>query len=281
MEHISWKNQYIFTEKEMQDMHHMYYDEDLTLKQIADKFGVSDYPIRRIFKEHGWVFKDCHCHARRYSLNENYFDEIDIPNKAFIVGLLYADGYNDVNNNCIKLCLQDTDIQILEDIKMELQYNIPLAKRVFKDHPTWHDAYTLNINSQHISQRLNNLGMVQNKSLILDFPNWISEDLFPFFLKGYIDGDGWVRPDHLGFMGTDKICYGVQQFLLNHYDINSSVMNMKKHYKECTKTWYITGVKHCQQLSTIMFSQPCLGIQRKVQRYIDYGFINTNNLLTA
>jgi len=274
-------NQYIFTDDEIQDIYDMYFNQDLSLQKIMDKYKISQSVLNRIFKEHNWELRKQTCHSRKYPLNEHYFDNINTPNKAYIMGLFYADGYN--SGKSIKLCLQDRDIQILEDIKKELGTDIPLEKRIFTEHPTWHDAYTLNLNSVYMCKQLEKLGMVKAKSLILDFPNWITEDLFPFFLKGYIDGDGWVRPKTLGFMGTDKFSYGVQDYLKNHYNIKSSVMTMKRHYSEHTKTWYTSSFATSKQLSELMFSQSCLGIQRKVQKYIDYNYIlfNANNSLSA
>jgi len=51
---------------------------------------------------------------RKYSLNENYFDEIDTSNKAYILGFLYADGYNNRINNTVVLSLFKQDREILE-----------------------------------------------------------------------------------------------------------------------------------------------------------------------
>lgn len=53
---------------------------------------------------------------RKYKLNENYFDKIDIEEKAYFLGLLYADGYIFTlrSNKYVRLQLQKIDKHILE-----------------------------------------------------------------------------------------------------------------------------------------------------------------------
>jgi len=273
-------NKKIFTEEETQKIIHFYQEDQMSMEDIAKIFNTSRSPIFRTLKENEVQIRSNTCKSRKYHINENYFDIIDTPNKAYIIGLLFADGNNRKRQGNVRIELQDTDVQILEDIKKELELDCPLYLRHFDQHPTWHDTYSLSINSVHISQKLANLGMVPNKSLILDFPAWINEELFPFMLKGYIDGDGWIRPKLIGFMSSDKFCYGVQSFLSEHYGINSGVMDMKRHYNEHTKTLYVYQ-RHLSDLVNLMFSSPTIGIQRKVDKYFQYGFLqyDANNSL--
>ena len=275
-------NKYIFTQEETNEIIRLYQEEEMGLVPIAKLFNVSQKPIERLLKENNIEIRSNTFKSRKYNVNENYFDVIDSPNKAYIIGLLFADGNNHNKLDSVRIELQDVDVQILEDIKGELDSDYPLTYRHFDNHPSWHDSYILSINSQHISKRLNELGMIPNKSLVLDFPSWITEDLFPFMLKGYIDGDGWIRPKLIGLMSSDKFCYGVKSYLFEHYNIDSRVMDMHRHYNEHTKTWYIQGNDNISHLVDLMFSEPTIGIQRKVNKYYQFGFLNnTNNSLVV
>ena len=51
---------------------------------------------------------------------------------------------------------------------------------------------TLIINSKEIKNDLNTLGVSHNKSLTVPFPN-IPVEFLPSFIRGVIDGDGWVQ----------------------------------------------------------------------------------------
>lgn len=41
--------------------------------------------------------------CRKYTINEKYFEKVDTPEKAYILGLLYADGYNSEKTGRINL----------------------------------------------------------------------------------------------------------------------------------------------------------------------------------
>lgn len=269
---------YVFSEEQLLDIYNMYNDGS-SLKVIQDKYSVSQTVLTRVFNENGWTIRGCHDH-RNYTLNEEYFDSIDTPNKAYIYGLLAADGYNYVPTGEIKLSLQEGDEQTLVDINKEIESNRPLHVRKF-DRPSWKDSYTLSISSVHISRQLEKIGIIRNKSLVLEFPEWISESLFPYMLKGYIDGNGWIQQYRIGFMSSDKFAYGVQRFLIEHYGITSTVMDMKRHYDSRTKTWYICSKKKSKTLVEMMFEEPTIRIQRKYEKYIKYGYLDADKSLVV
>ena len=59
---------------------------------------------------------------RIFNVDDNYFNKIDNQNKAYILGLLYADGCNYENTGTIKIDLQIDDEELLDKIKNELKY---------------------------------------------------------------------------------------------------------------------------------------------------------------
>ena len=84
-------NKKVFSDEQLTDIYNKYSD-GLNMTDIGKSYNVSLNVIRRLFVENGWESKG---HGRRrYSLNERYFDNIDSPNKAYIFGLLLADGCN-------------------------------------------------------------------------------------------------------------------------------------------------------------------------------------------
>ena len=50
----------------------------------------------------------------------------------------------------------------------------------------------LDFNSKKLCLDLTKLGAVRNKSLILTFPKFITDELMSSFILGYFDGDGCV-----------------------------------------------------------------------------------------
>ena len=128
---------------------------------------------------------------RTYSVNENYFDKIDSEDKAYFLGLLYADGYNYTarKNNHFSLSLADEDVLLLFKKAIDSEHLIYKIKSRSERHS---QQYRLQINSKKLCERLTQLGCVQNKGRVLTFPSTddLPTNLIPHFVRGYFDGDG-------------------------------------------------------------------------------------------
>ena len=137
---------------------------------------------------------------RKFEINDNYFDIINTQEKAYIFGLLCADGCNYESAGVVKIDLIKDDEDLLSQVKDELEYTgelhsyAPLKKK-FGDE--WYDckgSTRLIFHSHKISKQLALKGCVSNKSGILKFPekDIISEDLLSHFIRGYMDESGTV-----------------------------------------------------------------------------------------
>lgn len=123
---------------------------------------------------------------RKYTLNETYFDIIDTENKAYILGFLYADAYNNERLGQIKISLQQRDVSVLEFIKQEVGSNIPIKIQ--------NNYSVLTLNSRYMSKQLSSIGCPQAKTFILKFPTeeQVPLHLINHFVRGYFDGDGCI-----------------------------------------------------------------------------------------
>lgn len=131
----------------------------------------------------------------KYSFNKDFFQKVDSEEKSYFLGLLYADGYNYKIGNFVTLALQERDKEILEKFNESIHGNLNISsiKKSLKN-PNWSDISYLQINSKKVCQDLENLGCIQKKSLILEFPNksQVPENLIHHFIRGYFDGDGSI-----------------------------------------------------------------------------------------
>ena len=133
----------------------------------------------------------------RNSVDETYFDIIDTPNKAYILGLLWADG--SVDSRRLRLSLQEADKHILDEIKQELKYTGELRliskEKILKWVQTDYDyknQYSLEITcSPILCQRLLDLGFGIKHTRVENLPN-IDDLFFWDFLRGFFDGDGCI-----------------------------------------------------------------------------------------
>jgi len=129
--------------------------------------------------------------TRKYVLDENYFEQIDTEEKAYILGFLYADGCNSVSvsGGCtVSLQLAKQDEEILIKISKIIYYN-NVYLREYKRDVTRQNMVILSLNSKKISNDLIKWGCVPNKTFVLKFPS-LSDNLKSHFIRGYFDGDG-------------------------------------------------------------------------------------------
>lgn len=176
-----------FTEDDAKVMYSMYQN-GMSMDNIAENFNSCRHTIGRTLKRYGFKIDKL-----KYHCDDNYFDVIDTKEKAYILGLLWADGCNDVNLGKIQLQLQERDVGILEVINELINNDRPLYfTPLHNKNPNWQNAYTLVLKSYHMSEVLNNYGMVPRKSLVLEFPSCLDKSLYRDFIRGYFDGDGSV-----------------------------------------------------------------------------------------
>ena len=118
-------------------------------------------------------------------MNEGYFDKIDSWQKAYLLGFLLADGYNNEKRGVIQVIVSDKDVEVLEFFKKELECDKPIGRVVNKNV----SASRIDFCSSIMSQSLKEKGCFQNKTFLLSFPK-VKDKYLSDFVRGYFDGDG-------------------------------------------------------------------------------------------
>ena len=124
--------------------------------------------------------------------------------------------------------------------------------------------FRLTINSKHISDVLNNFGVIPNKSLHLSFPDWLDESLYSHFLRGYMDGDGCLcitdKTYYIGFTSTEDF-------------INEAIKFFN--WKPCkllesgqAKTWRCADKKLVTKYLHLLYKDSTVYLDRKYNKYL-------------
>lgn len=167
-----------------------YYNECKSAKQTASFFGYKYTTLYSLLKREGidTALDRNALRKKRTStaINEDYFEIIDSENKAYIFGLILSDGHLLKQRKQLRIKL--TDIDLLEEVKKELNYNKPLLVNHTVS-ATHKQAKTLIICNTKIYDDLLRLGMQQNKTFTLKFP-YIPPHLMSDFIRGFFDGNG-------------------------------------------------------------------------------------------
>lgn len=259
------------------------YNSGLSQAKVGEIYNVKWYIIGNILRKCGVVMRDHSHKARKYTIDENYFDNIDTPNKAYILGLLYSDGCNYPPQHRVKIELQERDKSILEKINTEIKSDKPLAFiNLNNKNSNWQNTYRLDITNKHISDKLVELGMVQNKSLVLEFPIWLEETMYAPFLRGYLDGDGhieWSSSKFITIVGTNQFCQHIKEFCKNALDIDCSICNTANKNSN-TKLLYIHKKSKVKKFLDFVYKDAELYIERKYNTYLEICMeMNINNSL--
>lgn len=91
------------------------YSSLISIHKIAEKYKISPSTVSAILKRNNVKIVGSEKFNQKYTLNEHYFDTIDTQEKAYIIGLLMADGC--VHKNTISISLQEDDGYILESFR--------------------------------------------------------------------------------------------------------------------------------------------------------------------
>lgn len=115
-----------------------------------------------------------------------FCEKIDSEEKAYILGLMYADGWTDGENR-VGITLQDRD----KDILLKIKDIICPDNTLKKEKNNWKLCFC----SQKLALNLNKWGLKKNKTYIGSNIPPIEKNLIRHFIRGYFDGDGTIYLD--------------------------------------------------------------------------------------
>lgn len=166
-----------------------------SMANLARQWNCAPCTIDRILKIYKIPTRNL-SQARRnylnYTLNENIFETIDNPDKAYWLGVIYSDGYISKScryTNILGLAVSEKDLEWVEKFKYFLGYNGEIKHYVTSSGFKKGISYVrLSIGNNKIVEDLEKLGVVEHKTKKIScLPNISFLD---DFIRGYIDGDG-------------------------------------------------------------------------------------------
>jgi len=237
------------------------YKEGLTIKEISERAKCRQKIISDTLKKHELHVASKNQYRLGYKLNHSYFSKIDSRNKAYLLGLLYADGSVSSTTNQISFVSNDTEL--LSFLKKEIQ----LSKSLYKN-PKHEKAKTIWFSSAEMKQDLIKLGCCPKKSLILRFPSYeqVPQKFLWDFLRGYFDGDGSIyttnNQKQAYFLGTYDFLTEVQKSL-NQEEIETNKIKSEQNIWRLV----ITGKNNLAKLNEKLYQEAEMFLTRKKERF--------------
>ena len=272
-----------FTIKEEKAMIQKYIDNPkLSCRQLAFIYKMDYQAMCRIFQGNKIKIDNTRTGAKKtYSCDENYFDKIDNEEKAYVLGLLYADGCV-CGRKDIVLSLQERDVDILKKIKKLFKSDRPL--HYIKSKKIEHQSqYKFYLYSDRLVKKLNKLGCMRRKSLILKFPTkkQVPTRLLKHFMRGYLDGDGCICTY---FRKSSrylkcKVCIASTYSFLNQYkkeckkqlNINFSLKRKKNYgntiYNYASGEMSLGGISDIIKFCNWIYKDATIYLERKYDKF--------------
>lgn len=159
---------------------------------------------------------------KKYTVNIDYFKSINTIDKAYFLGLLYADGYiGNSKSRGKEMQLGLIDLNILKIFNTYLESN-HLIHPIKIKYIGCSQGYRLSIIRDELYDDLIKLGCFPKKSLILKFPTLeqVSNEFISHFIRGYFDGDGCISIKTYGkasvqIAGTKEFLKSIKLILNN------------------------------------------------------------------
>jgi len=171
-----------------------------TVQGLARRFGVSNPTVGNYLRKAGVHLT----HKRRfrpvYSLNENFFADIDSPVKAQILGFICADGCLAESEKRVAISVAQQDEAYLEEMNKAMEHTKPIHRFVIgmMKGPQTGRMYPAQVRCSLILGRakiygdLLKLGLCPRKTWVdLSLPP-IRAELIRWFILGLFEGDGCI-----------------------------------------------------------------------------------------
>lgn len=264
------------------DIIKMYVEENIPATKIALRYHCGNTAIYDLLRKYNVQRRKSNESRRTISFNECYMDEIDTPEKAYILGLLGSDGCNMPVKTAyrVTLSLSSIDIDVLEKIKLLFNSKHEIKIRQGKLNKTSgnysHETASLVFHNKHLSLTLEKHGIVNNKTFKLHFPEWLPKNLLPHYIRGLFDGDGGTtisKRNTLFVHYTGDYDFLKQLSLILEQQGFKNYLKLKKESENGkTGSIHIYAKQTVKDFLDWIYKDSTIHINRKYERYYSYYY---------
>lgn len=214
-------------------------------------------------------------------VDDDYFEVIDTWEKAYILGFIYADGciYISSSTPCLALNVAIKDRDHLQTITSKLHSTYKISDRLQSStfsgtvlpKPRWISG--THIYSRKLTNDLMDKGVVPRKSLILQWPRKVPDELMRGFILGFIDGDGWwtvYKDARQSYRPALGVCSGSYQFLekLAKYlndtlHVKLAIINTRERNNSKNYQIVYASILDCIKLFDYLYMDASIYLERK------------------
>lgn len=238
-------------------------------KSLAKEYGYNDHGIVQLLQDLEATIRPVGYPSRT---DQTIFERIDSPEKAYVIGLLTADGSISPKGG-ISLCLTESDRELLELINEKV---FSSTGRIAITHTgEERPRCCLYINGVKLCQQLALHGIIPNKTYSLkDLSSFIPEEFYSDYIRGLYDGNGVCSKCNsrirIGF------CSHNIEFVTNYQAFLCQTLEMRKNKLFNTGgCWQCSWAakKDLEKFYHFLYDgNPSLYLQRKKEKLKNYLF---------
>ena len=183
--------------------------------EICKEIGMCTKDAAKILIKAGIKIRKSEEYNRKNWFDEKYFERIDSKEKAYFLGLLYADGNIYLKRNRVQITLVNSDSYLLDRLSLAVRS----SGKLYSDREKYSK---LILDSKKMCEDLIDKGCLPNKSLVLRFPSekQVPKELIRHFIRGYFDGDGSIsiskgKYKYVNFTSTKEFCVELKKVASN------------------------------------------------------------------
>lgn len=246
-----------------------------SLRQIQKDYDVTRQTVAKFLEKKG-IKTTKGNHYRTYFHNEDYFEKIDSKEKAYWLGMMFADGYiidnsNNYGQDKVGLSLAEDSLDVLEKFKKAINATNPIT---WEKKDVGQSIGRLLVTSQKMADDLIDKGCFKQKSLILKPPK-ISNEFVYDFIRGFFDGDGSL----IKSQQSDKVRWGINftstyEMVCWLKDIFGFGSIVKEKRREKTYYFAFGGNKRIELFYHLLYDNATVWMDRKYNKFQD--FLNTS-----
>ena len=246
------------------------YSDGYSLNDLQKILGVHRSTLSGYLKESG-----IHVNYQEKSknLNQNYFNQIDSEDRAYMLGFIFADGSInlDYNRLTIDLSIQDQDILVKFSTILYGRNHVKVYTRNNRKY------CKLDINSKTICNQLLKYNLTENKTFTAQYPEMIDRSLNKHFIRGLIDGDGCIYlPSNnrssplVALIATRAMNDTVSKILDSVLNLKSYVCKVHGQDISIMSELRIKNYHRCKILLDWLYRNSSIHLDRKYNRYLTF-----------
>lgn len=246
------------------------YEAGMGCTLLSKKYDCAETTITKLLQRHDI---ETGINQRKYHFNEAFFNKIDTPEKAYILGFIYGDGSQDGQHIRISI----TDLELLEKIKDKMELEIPIHHiKPRKEH--YKPQYLLKISSVEMCKDLDRVGAMPAKTFKVKFPteDQVPEKLIKHFLRGLYDADGTISiqkdrimTQYIGYVGHGPLILGTNIYIQRLFNFSFNVIKDNRGNNGDIKYIRCTNIHQIIKFLDWLYADSTIHLDRKYQKYLE------------